>query len=125
MVFEKCSYWSVLIFATRKKMVLLGLSPDDCLQAALSGVRFWQHQLERTAADDAAAAAAAAASSSCSNGHEMALVAQWEKHYQITVAEMNQEINALREECHSKYLFFCPFWVFIQWYYALYNQIKL
>ena len=79
-------------------MVLLGLSPDDCLQAALSGVRFWQHQLERTAA-----------SSSCSNGHEMALVAQWEKHYQITVAEMNQEINALREECHSKYLFFCPF----------------
>lgn len=79
-------------------MVLLGLSPDDCLQAALSGVHFWHHQIERNVAN--------AATSSCSNGHELGLVAQWEKHYQLTVAEMNQEINALREECHSKNLFF-------------------
>merc|ERR1712071_431335 len=64
-----------------KKMVLLGLSPDDCMQAAGSGIRFWQLQQQRNISS---------ASGWC---------AQWQKYYHQSVAQMSQEIAALRAEC--------------------------
>jgi len=99
-------------------MVLLGLSPDDCLQAALRGIHFWQHQLERNAAN-------IAATSSYSTGHESALAAQWEKHFQLTVNEMNQEINALREECHSKNILIHVLSFWLSYEFKLIDFIKL
>ena len=70
-------------------------------------------------------AANIAATSSYSTGHESALAAQWEKHFQLTVNEMNQEINALREECHSKNILIHVLSFWLSYEFKLIDFIKL
>lgn len=70
----------------------MGLNPDDCLEAARSGIEFWNGQsklqlncLEMTV-----------------NATRLQL-AEMQSHYEEKVAEMNREIVDLREECHREY----------------------
>ena len=72
-------------------MVLLGLNPDDCLQAARRGISFWQSQsiLQLNTAENSVQAT-------------RSQIVEMQSHYEDKVAGMNREIFNLREECHRE-----------------------
>ncbi|XP_046441133.1 E3 ubiquitin-protein ligase CCNB1IP1-like [Daphnia pulex] len=71
------------------EMVLMGLNPDDCLEAARRGISFWQSQsiLQLSTAENSVQAT-------------RSQVVELQSHYEDKVAGMNREIFSLREECH-------------------------
>lgn len=73
------------------QMVLLGLNPDDCLQAARRGISFWQSQsiLQLNTAENSVQAT-------------RSQIVEMQSHYEDKVAGMNREIFNLREECHRE-----------------------
>lgn len=72
-------------------MVLMGLHPDVCLEAAQSGIQFWQTQsyLQLNCVETAMQAT-------------RLQVAEMQSHYEDKIAEMNLEIATLRDECHRE-----------------------
>lgn len=72
-------------------MVLMGLTPEDCMDAAQNGLHFWESQYELQLSSQEAATHAS-----------QKQVQELHKHYEEKMAEMNRELAALREECHRK-----------------------
>ena len=72
-------------------MVLLGLSPVDCMEAAMNGIWFWENQLKRNVS-----------SYLQYQSPPSAVAAEWEKQFDQVVLEKNQQIALLRQECESK-----------------------
>lgn len=72
-------------------MVLLGLNPDDCMEAARNGLHFWdtQHELQLHYQESATHSAREEA-------------ADIQSQYEEKFNEMSREIAALKEECHRK-----------------------
>lgn len=72
-------------------MVLIGLNPDDCLEAARSGIQFWNDQFKLQL--DCLKTAVSTT--------RLQMV-EMQSHYEEKIAEMNREISSLREECHRE-----------------------
>ncbi len=73
------------------QMVLMGMNPDDCMDAARSGLLFWETQQDMQLACHQSSAQSAR--------HEAQEV---RRQYEEKFAEMSQEIASLREECFRK-----------------------
>ena len=77
--------------------MLLGLHPDDCLEAAQHGIAFWngQSKLQLDSVESVLSAT-------------QTQVVEIQNYYEDKVAEMSREIVALREECHRRFYSFLP-----------------
>ena len=74
-------------------MVLVGLNPDDCMEAARSGLHFWEMQQELQLNCQESATQSAR--------HQ---IADLQNEFEDKFSEMSREIASLKEECHSKFL---------------------
>lgn len=74
-------------------MVLMGLSPDDCLEAARSGILFWQAQqnLQLNTAETSTLSA-------------QQQTTELQRQHDAKIAELGHEIAILRDECQRKCL---------------------
>ncbi|XP_057377329.1 E3 ubiquitin-protein ligase CCNB1IP1-like [Daphnia carinata] len=70
------------------EMVLMGLNPNDCLEAARRGISFWQSQsiLQLNSSEN-------------NVENTRSQIMEMQSHYEDKVAMMNREIFTLREEC--------------------------
>ena len=84
--------FNVNLITIQFQMVLMGLHPDTCLEAAQSGIQFWQTQanLQLNCVEAAVQTT-------------RLQVAEMQSHYEDKIAEMNHEIATLREECHREF----------------------